>query len=100
MSLLVQMIVFVTSVSWIISTTCLLFLRIKHPEQKAPFRTPGYPFTLILAYAGLLVMVSRLAPKAIIVGICWLACGIVLYFLFKKTKLNKYCVPQRNSATK
>ena len=91
MFLLVQMIVFVTSVSWIISTTCLVFLRRKHPETKAPFRTPGYPVTLILAYIGLFVMVSRLAPKAILVGSIWLAFGVIIYFAFKKTSLKRFC---------
>ena len=91
MNLLVQMIVFVTSISWIISTTCLVFLRKKYPDIKAPFRAPGYPITLFLAYGGLILMLSRLAAAAIVIGTCWLGLGIILFYVFQKTGLSRFC---------
>ena len=88
---IVQMVVFVTSVSWIISTTCVIFLRRNHPEIRAPFRTPGYPVMLILAYACLVFIFTRLALSAVLVSAAWILSGILCYFLFKNTGLKKLC---------
>ena len=85
------MIVFVTAVCWFITMICLFFLRKKHPEINAPFRTPLYPVTLIVAFIALVFMISRLSNQAELIGTCWILFGVVVYLLFHKTGLKKYC---------
>ncbi len=91
LNLLVQMIVFVTSVSWLITLTSALVLRVKHPEIKPPFRMPGYPVILILAFAVLIFMMTRFTPTAILIGCLWILLGILVYLAFTRTGLKRFC---------
>ncbi len=89
--LIAQMIVFVTAICWFITMICLWYMRRKHPEIIAPFRTPLYPVTLIVAFVALVFMITRLSGTAKLVGTCWILFGAVVYLLFHKTGLKKYC---------
>lgn len=91
LNLLVQMIVFVTSVSWIITLISVLVLRIKHPHIKPAFRMPGYPVILILAFAILVFMMTRFTTTAMIIGSVWILLGILVYLAFTKTGLKRFC---------
>lgn len=93
-NLLIQMIVFVTSVSWLISIICLVPLRRKHPELKPQFRTPLYPVTLIVALVILAFLMTRFSTKAITIGLCWILLGAIVFLLFAKTPLKKFCNPE------
>lgn len=92
--LLVQMIVFVTSVSWLITLVSGLVLRVKHPEIDPPFKMPGYPFILILAFAILVFMMTRFTIEAMGIGCVWLIIGGSVFFLFTRTKLSRFCEKQ------
>lgn len=91
LNLLVQMVVFVTSVSWLITMISVLMLRLRHPEIHPPFKTPCYPFTLIAAFLTILFMMTRFTPKAMTIGCVWIALGILIYLVFTKTALCRYC---------
>src|SRR5699024_2877426 len=84
-NLLVQMIVFVTSVSWLITLICSVILRRKFPDIHPPFRMPGYPVILILAFAILVFMMTRFTAQAMIIGSIWIVLGIGIYLAFTKT---------------
>lgn len=89
--LLVQMIVFVTSVSWLITLISALALRVKHPEIDPPFKMPLYPVSLIASFAILVFMMTRFTAKAMIIGCGWIVLGILVYLAFTHTGLKKYC---------
>ncbi len=91
LELVVQMVVFVTSVSWTITLICVAVLRIRYPEVKPPFRMPMYPFTLITAFGILVFIMTRFTVQAMIIGIVWILIGISLFLLFTKTPLKRYC---------
>ena len=90
-NLLVQMIVFVTSVSWLITLICSLILRQKHPEIHPPFKMPGYPVILIIAFIILLFMMTRFTIPAMSIGTVWILLGVGIYLAFTKTGLKKSC---------
>ena len=90
-NLLVQMIVFVTSVSWLITLICSLILRQKHPEIHPPFKMPGYPVILIIAFIILLFMMTRFTIPAMSIGTVWILLGVGIYLTFTKTELKKFC---------
>ena len=90
-NLLVEMIVFVTSISWLITLVCALIRRKKYPEVKPPFQMPGYPVILIIAFLVLLFMMTRFTAKAMTIGTIWILLGVGIYFLFTHTGLKKYC---------
>ncbi len=90
--LIVEMIVFVTSISWLISLVCLVFIRRQHPKLTASkFHAPLYPLSLMIAFVGLAVMVSRLTSEALLVGGTWIIAGMIFFALFRKTMLKKFC---------
>lgn len=89
--LLVQMIVFVTSVSWIITLISALVLRTKHPEINPAFKMPLYPWILIVAFGILIFMMTRFTAQAMLIGCGWIVLGAAVYFIFTKTGLKKFC---------
>ena len=89
--LLVQMIVFVTSVSWLITLVCAAILRQKFPQIHPPFKMPGYPAVLIAAFVILIFMMTRFTAAAIIIGIVWSILGVSIYLAFTRTGLKKFC---------
>ena len=89
--LLIPMVTFVLMISWGISLISLFFLRKNHPDIKAPFRAPGYPVVLIIAFAALIYMMSLLETTAVIAGCIWQVVGIAVYYLFKYSPLHKLC---------
>ena len=91
LNLVVQMVVFVTSISWLITMVSVLMLRLRHPEIHPPFRMPCYPITLIAAFLTILFMMTRFTPMAMTIGCIWIVFGIFIYFAFKKTFLRRYC---------
>lgn len=97
LNLLVQMIVFVTSISWLITMISVLMLRIKHPEIHPPFRMPCYPVTLIVAFLTILFMMTRFTPAAMIIGCVWILLGILVYLVFTKTNLSRFCEKTTNN---
>jgi amino acid transporter len=98
-SIIMQMVVFVTVCSWIITCVCLMALRTKRKDIVSPFRVPFYPVTPILAIGISLFMMMRLAPMAILIGVAWMALGAVLYFVFSKTPLRRYCAGLEQETT-
>ena len=91
LNLLVQMVVFVTSISWLITMVSVLVLRLRHPEIHPPFRMPCYPVTLIAAFLTILFMMTRFTPMAMTIGCIWIVFGICIYLAFTKTFLRRYC---------
>ena len=89
--LLIPMVTFVLMISWGISLISMFFLRYKHPEVKAPFRAPGFPVVLLVAFAALVYMMSLLDSTAVLAGCIWQVVGVVLYYLFKYSSLHKLC---------
>lgn len=91
LNLLVQMIVFVTSVSWLITMISVLMLRLKHPEIHPPFQMPCYPVTLIVSFLTILFMMTRFTKTAMLIGCIWIASSILIYLAFTKTGLKRFC---------
>ena len=91
LELVVQMVVFVTSVSWTITLICAAVLRIRYPKIKPPFQMPAYPFTLIAAFGILIFIMTRFTKQAIVIGCIWILIGIGLFLLFTQTPLKRYC---------
>ena len=91
LNLLVQMIVFVTSVSWLITMISVLMLRLKHPEIHPPFQMPLYPVTLIVSFLTILFMMTRFTKTAMVIGCIWIASAVLIYLLFTKTGLKQFC---------
>ena len=91
LNLLVQMIVFVTSVSWLITMISVLMLRLRHPEIRTPFKMPFYPVTLVVSFLTILFMMTRFTRTAMLIGCLWILSSAVIYLLFTKTGLKKFC---------
>lgn len=89
--LLVQMIVFVTSISWLITLVSALILRRNYPQIHPPFKMPGYPVILVVAFAVLIFMMTRFTARAMTIGIIWILLGIGIYFVFTRTGFKKFC---------
>ena len=69
-----------------------MFRMRKEPEKYHPtFRCPLFPVTPIVGIGLAVFMICQMEKAAIIVGLTWLAFSTVLYFLFTKTPLKKYC---------
>lgn len=90
-TIVLMMVSFVTAFSWIITCICMFRMR-KEPEKFHPgFRCPGFPVTPIVAIALTVFMISRMEIMAIVVGCSWLVVCALLYVLFTKTALKKFC---------
>lgn len=85
------MVTFVLMISWGISLISMFFLLYKHPDTKAPFRAPGFPVVLLVAFAALVYMMSLLDSTAVLAECIWQVVGVVLYYLFKYSPLHKLC---------
>lgn len=88
---ILQMVAFVTAISWIVSCICVYALRKNRQDINPSFKVPLYPITPAVAIALSLFMIIRLSVQAIMIGCIWIILGIVLYFLFKFTSLKKFC---------
>ena len=54
------------------------------PDAKRGFRVPLYPFTTVLGVASCLFLSFYLNTNAIVVGIGWVAIGIIAYAVNRK----------------
>ncbi|NYB74678.1 amino acid permease [Sedimentibacter hydroxybenzoicus DSM 7310] len=88
---ILQMVAFVTAVSWIVSCICVYGLRKNRKDVNPLFKTPLYPITPAVAVVLSLFMISRLSSQAIMIGCAWIIFGFVLYLLFRFTGLKKFC---------
>jgi APA family basic amino acid/polyamine antiporter len=71
-----------TLFAFVIVSAGVLLLHYKEPNRARPFRTPGMPFTPLIAIAACLFLMLQLPRVTWIRFIIWLAVGIVFYFLF------------------
>lgn len=94
-SIILQMVAFVTAFSWIISCICVFALRKNRPEVTPAFHVPLYPFTPIAAIGLSIFMITRMDKQALIIGGAWIVIGIIVYGLFKKTGLRKFCAKEK-----
>lgn len=79
--LLVEMIVFVTSIAWAITCLCVFGLRRNRPEIQPKIKTPLYPVTPILAVILSAFLCRQLSSKALLVGTIWIGIGIAIYLI-------------------
>lgn len=94
-SIILQMVAFVTAFSWIISCLCIFGLRKNRPEIVPAFRVPLYPATPVLAIGLSIFMVTRMEKQAILIGIAWIVMGLILYYLFHRTGLERFCIREK-----
>lgn len=70
------------SVAWLFAymtaQVSLIVLRIRHPEQKRPFKVPGYPVTPVLALLGMAYVAINCSPAPEMTGQIVAYTGIVL----------------------
>ena len=71
-------------------TVCsLIYLRLKEPDLKRPYKVWGYPFTpfiFIILNTWILVYTVYLKPTESIIGICLMIFSLGLFFILKKEK--------------
>lgn len=91
-SIILQMVAFVTAFSWVISCLCIFALRKNRPEVVPAFHVPFYPVTPVIAIILSIFMVTRMDGKAILIGTAWIIIGFIVYCLFHKTGLKRFCV--------
>ncbi len=81
--------------SWMLTACSLVQLRIKHPEMKRPFRSPGGIWTgLFAALVSGAVFVFMFVPSspfyisdlAVTMFLLWMAIGFVLFFLNRRQR--------------
>lgn len=94
-SIILQMVAFVTAFSWIISCFCVFALRKNRPEVKPAFHVPFYPVTPVIAIGLSVFMITRMDGQAILIGMAWIIAGVIVYCLFKKTGLKSFCVQEK-----
>jgi len=76
--------------SWILygmTAAAVLVLRIKRPDLRRPYRTPGYPAVPILFVLASLVLVFSTAvqrPRESVIGISLIALGLPFHFYWKR----------------
>ncbi len=90
-SIILQMVAFVTAFSWIISCLCIFALRKNREDIKPLFCVPFYPITPVVAIILSVFMITRMELQAIIIGISWIIIGVGVYLIFKKTSLSRFC---------
>ena len=71
-------------------TVCsLIYLRLKEPDLKRPYKVWGYPFTpfiFIVLNTWILVYTVYLKPTESIIGICLMIFSLGLFFILKREK--------------
>ena len=71
-------------------TVCsLIYLRLKEPDLKRPYKVWGYPFTpfiFIILNTWILVYTVYLKPTESIIGICLMIFSLGLFFMLKREK--------------
>ena len=71
-------------------TVCsLMYLRLKEPDLKRPYKVWGYPFTpfiFIILNTWILVYTVYLKPTESIIGICLMIFSLGLFFILKREK--------------
>lgn len=90
-NIVLQMVSFVTAFSWIVTCICMFRMRKERGKYHPTFRCPLFPVTPVVAIALAVFMIMQMEPTALIVGFSWLAISVVLYYVFTKTSLKKYC---------
>lgn len=93
-TIIMQMVAFVTSCTWIINCICLFGLRKNRKDVTPQFRCPLFPFMPILSIILIIFMMTKMKGTAILIGLIWLVLGAVLRVLLTKTGLRKYCHAQ------
>ena len=76
---------FGTLLTFIFINLSLLRLRNTMPEIRRPFKVPLYPYTPVFAMIGCIVLAFYLNANAIITACFFLAIGILVYYVNKKS---------------
>ena len=86
-------VVLYTGIILIITTSItvfsLIYLRLKEPDLKRPYKVWGYPFTpfiFIILNTWILVYTVYLKPTESIIGICLMIFSLGLFFILKREK--------------
>ena len=70
----------------------LILLRRAHPEWNRPFRVPGYPFTPLASIGAtifLMVAVGRSNTAEVFAGLCLIAAGLPVWWIYKRSTIEK-----------
>ena len=85
-----QLITYIIFASWIfyaMSCAAVIILRIKRPDLKRPYKTPGYPYVpIIFILFSILLTINTIleAPRDAAVGASIIIAGLPMYFYWKK----------------
>ncbi|MCX7711264.1 MAG: amino acid permease [Clostridia bacterium] len=71
-----------TLAAFVIVSAAVIFLRVKRPELKRPFKVPGVPITPLLSILFCSYLILVLPRVTHIRFIVWLALGFVVYFIY------------------
>ncbi len=80
-----------TLFAFVIVSAGVLMLHYKEPNRVRPFRTPGMPFTPMIAIVACIFLMIQLPRVTWIRFVIWLVVGIVFYFLYgyQKSRLKE-----------
>ncbi|MDD5542966.1 MAG: amino acid permease [Acidobacteriia bacterium] len=85
--------VFAALVVFVFVNISVLILRHKRPTLTRPFRIPlsiaGQPLPCILALLGVLGELYYLSWHAILIGLGWLASGLIVYFFYRDREASR-----------
>lgn len=82
--------VFGYALTYIAASVLVIYLRIKQPNVKRPFRSPLFPLTPIVGIVLYLLAILFSGLGVIIVGVIWCLVGVCYYYLFAKRSRKSY----------
>ncbi len=91
--------VFGYALTYIVASILVIYLRIKRPELKRPYRVPFYPITPIVGIILYVLAIIFSGVEIIIVGGIWCLAGIVYYYFFGRRSRKKFLNQELNQRT-
>ena len=73
-----------TLFAFVLVSAGIIYLRKKHPERKAGFRTPFVPLIPVISMVLCILLMCSLPVITWIRFVVWMAIGLVIYFLYSK----------------
>lgn len=82
--------VFGYALSYIVAAGLLIYLRIKQPDLKRPYKVPFYPITPIVGIILYTLAIIFSGVDIMVVGIIWCLVGVAYYYLFGNKSRIKF----------
>ncbi|MHB1394949.1 MAG: APC family permease [Clostridia bacterium] len=82
--------VFGYALIYIIACVLVIWLRIKRPDIKRPYKVPFYPITPIVGIVLYILAIAFSGMEIIMVGVLWCLVGVAYYYLFGRKSRIKF----------